>query len=70
MGEAFWTAVWSSLRGTDGVAQALSAYCPHLNTDLGAGTGVDDPMVCPLRRWPFDRAGVCTQTGTGCTVRG
>ncbi|MFJ9752896.1 Rieske 2Fe-2S domain-containing protein [Streptomyces chartreusis] len=52
-------------RGSDGVAQVLSAYCPHLGTDLGVGSVVDDTVVCALHRWQFDRSGACTRTGTG-----
>ncbi len=46
-------------RGEDGQVRSLSAYCPHLGTDLGLGK-VDGNMIrCVFHQWAFDETGRC-----------
>ncbi|WP_299322560.1 aromatic ring-hydroxylating dioxygenase subunit alpha [Parasphingopyxis sp.] len=52
-------------RGEDGVARAMSAYCPHLGADLGVGAVVGNNVQCAFHRWEFDGDGVCAKTGIG-----
>lgn len=53
------------VRGQDGIAQVVSAYCPHMGADLAGGSVVDDRVQCPFHHWQFDREGACVRTGTG-----
>lgn len=52
-------------RGADGMAQVVSAYCPHLGADLGLGTVVGNSLRCAFHHWEFNRAGRCERTGIG-----
>lgn len=51
-------------RGESGVAQVLSAYCPHLGADLVAGTVVGDNIRCAFHHWEYDASGMCTKLST------
>jgi nitrite reductase/ring-hydroxylating ferredoxin subunit len=53
------------LRGADGAAQVLSAYCPHLGADLAVGSVVDDTVRCAFHHWQYDCSGACLRTGAG-----
>ncbi len=52
-------------RGADGIAQAVSAYCPHLGADLAAGCVVENQLRCAFHHWQFNREGLCVKLGTG-----
>jgi phenylpropionate dioxygenase-like ring-hydroxylating dioxygenase large terminal subunit len=52
-------------RGIDGVAQVLSAYCPHIGADLGLGTVVGNSLRCAFHHWEYGRDGRCERTGIG-----
>jgi phenylpropionate dioxygenase-like ring-hydroxylating dioxygenase large terminal subunit len=53
------------LRGEDGRAQALSAYCPHVGADLSVGKIVGNHLQCAFHHWQYDVRGVCVKTGIG-----
>jgi nitrite reductase/ring-hydroxylating ferredoxin subunit len=53
------------VRGEDGVAHVLSAYCPHLGSDLSVGDVVGDTVRCAFHHWQYDHNGVCVKTGVG-----
>ncbi len=48
-------------RRGDGQLSALSAYCPHLGTDLGLGWVEGDWVRCRFHHWAFDGKGECRQ---------
>jgi phenylpropionate dioxygenase-like ring-hydroxylating dioxygenase large terminal subunit len=52
-------------RGQDGVAQVVSAYCPHLGADLSVGCVVENRVRCAFHHWQFDRRGDCVRAGMG-----
>ncbi len=52
-------------RDTQGSAHVLSAYCPHLGSDLSVGDVKDDTVRCAFHHWQYDRNGVCVKTGIG-----
>jgi nitrite reductase/ring-hydroxylating ferredoxin subunit len=52
-------------RGSDGVAQVLSAYCPHVGADLAAGKMVGNRVQCGFHRWEYNLDGWCEKTGLG-----
>jgi len=52
-------------RGVSGVAQILSAYCPHLGADLAVGDVYEDTIRCAFHHWQYNQDGVCIQTGVG-----
>jgi phenylpropionate dioxygenase-like ring-hydroxylating dioxygenase large terminal subunit len=54
-----------AFRDEDGIAQVLSAYCPHLGADLAVGCVVKNSVRCAFHHWQFDRDGICVRTGTG-----
>ena len=56
------------MRTAGGVAQVLSAYCPHLGADLGVGTVVGDTVRCAFHHWRYDCTGACVATGPGDPV--
>jgi phenylpropionate dioxygenase-like ring-hydroxylating dioxygenase large terminal subunit len=56
------------LRGEDGVAQALSAYCPHMGADLSCGHVDGNELVCAFHFWSFNRDGECLKTMVGDPV--
>jgi phenylpropionate dioxygenase-like ring-hydroxylating dioxygenase large terminal subunit len=65
LGRTFLDGQVVAFRGESGVAQVLSAYCPHLGADLAAGSVVGDNIRCAFHHWEYDRAGVCAKTGPG-----
>lgn len=52
-------------RGESGVAQVLSAFCPHLGADLVAGAVVGDSIRCAFHHWEYDQTGACTKISAG-----
>jgi nitrite reductase/ring-hydroxylating ferredoxin subunit len=52
-------------RGDDGVAQVLSAWCPHMGANLGVGKVVGNRIQCAFHRWEFSGEGWCEKTGLG-----
>jgi phenylpropionate dioxygenase-like ring-hydroxylating dioxygenase large terminal subunit len=56
------------MRGADGVAQVLSAYCPHMGADMSCGHVEGDALVCAFHFWRFGRDGRCTGTMVGDPV--
>lgn len=52
-------------RGEDGVAQVLSAYCPHLGADISAGWVAGNQVVCPFHAWEYGRDGLVCKTAIG-----
>lgn len=52
-------------RGIDGVAQVLSAYCPHIGADLSLGTVSGNELRCAFHHWEYNRDGRCIRTGIG-----
>jgi nitrite reductase/ring-hydroxylating ferredoxin subunit len=52
-------------RGIDGVAQVLSAYCPHIGADLSMGSVMGNDLRCPFHHWEYNRDGRCVRTGIG-----
>jgi phenylpropionate dioxygenase-like ring-hydroxylating dioxygenase large terminal subunit len=53
------------MRGQNGVAQVLSAYCPHLGADLSVGEVVGDTVRCAFHHWQYDCTGRCVKTAAG-----
>lgn len=53
------------MRGEDGKAQVLSAYCPHLGADLAVGDVIGNSVRCAFHHWQYDCAGKCVKTGPG-----
>jgi nitrite reductase/ring-hydroxylating ferredoxin subunit len=53
------------LRGEDGVAQVLSAYCPHMGADLSVGCVIGNHVSCAFHKWEYDGDGYCRKTGIG-----
>ena len=56
-----------AFRGADGVAQVLSAYCPHMGADLAVGDVTGNHIRCAFHKWEYDGGGVCRKTGIGDT---
>ncbi len=52
-------------RGQSGRAQVLSAYCPHVGSDLSVGDVQGDTIRCAFHHWQYDQNGVCVKTGVG-----
>jgi phenylpropionate dioxygenase-like ring-hydroxylating dioxygenase large terminal subunit len=52
-------------RGESGEARVVSAYCPHLGTDLASGSVVGENIRCLFHHWQFDPDGVCVKTAAG-----
>lgn len=52
-------------RGVNGKAQVLSAYCPHLGSDLSVGDVQGDTVRCAFHHWQYDQEGRCVRTGIG-----
>jgi 3-ketosteroid 9alpha-monooxygenase subunit A len=47
-------------RDSDGKANVLDAFCPHLGAHLGYGGKVEgQSIVCPFHAWRFDGCGAC-----------
>ena len=53
------------MRGDDGVASVMSAYCPHLGADLAVGTVVGNTVQCAFHHWQYDCEGRCVRTAVG-----
>lgn len=53
------------VRGPDGVARVMSAYCPHLGADLSVGEVVGDTVRCAFHHWQYDGSGRCVRTAVG-----
>lgn len=53
------------MRGENGIAQVLSAYCPHLGADLTVGDVVGNTVRCAFHRWQYDCSGKCVKTAVG-----
>jgi nitrite reductase/ring-hydroxylating ferredoxin subunit len=53
------------MRGEDGVAQTLSAYCPHLGADLCVGNVIGNTLRCAFHHWQYDGSGKCVKTASG-----
>lgn len=51
-------------RSEDGVANVVSAYCPHNGADLSVGKVAGDQLVCAFHHWQFDMGGKCSKTGS------
>jgi phenylpropionate dioxygenase-like ring-hydroxylating dioxygenase large terminal subunit len=54
-----------AFRGEDGVAQVLSAYCPHMGADLSVGDVCGNHIRCAFHKWEYDGEGICRKTGIG-----
>lgn len=54
--------VW---RGSDGIVQVSSAYCPHIGADLGLGAVSGNSLRCAFHHWEYARDGHCERTGIG-----
>lgn len=52
-------------RGSDGVARVMSAYCPHVGSDLSIGRVVGNHVECRFHRWQYDAEGRCAKTAIG-----
>lgn len=52
-------------RGTDGRAQVLSGYCPHLGAELSCGNVIENRIRCAFHHWEYDGEGRCVRTGVG-----
>jgi len=53
------------MRGADGQARVLSAFCPHLGADLAVGTVVENSVRCAFHQWEYNPQGQCIRTGCG-----
>lgn len=53
------------VRDEEGVANAFSAYCPHMGADLATGKVVDGRLQCAFHRWEFSMEGWCEKTLVG-----
>ena len=53
------------MRGEDGVARVMSAYCPHLGADLSVGQVIGDTVRCAFHHWQYDGGGRCVRTAVG-----
>ena len=52
-------------RGANGLAQVLSAYCPHLGADVSNGYVEGNNLQCPFHYWEYDQTGKAVKTGIG-----
>ncbi len=52
-------------RGEDGVAQVLSAFCPHMGADLRSGAVIGNNLRCAFHHWQYSGDGQCAMTGIG-----
>jgi len=64
-GETFLDGKIIIFRGEDGVARAMSAYCPHVGADLSVGAVVGNNVQCAFHLWEYDRSGTCVKTFIG-----
>jgi len=51
-----------AIRGQSGEARVLSAYCPHVGSDLSIGKVIGDRVQCAFHRWEYDLDGICVET--------
>jgi phenylpropionate dioxygenase-like ring-hydroxylating dioxygenase large terminal subunit len=68
LGRGFLDGRVAIFRTTEGVAQVVSAYCPHNGADLSVGEVHGSELRCKFHRWCFDTQGQCTRTGSGDRV--
>ncbi|MDB6091377.1 MAG: Rieske (2Fe-2S) protein [Gammaproteobacteria bacterium] len=68
LGRGFLDGRVAIFRTEKGVAQVVSAYCPHNGADLSVGEVHQEELRCKFHRWCFDRSGTCTRTGSGDRV--
>jgi phenylpropionate dioxygenase-like ring-hydroxylating dioxygenase large terminal subunit len=68
LGRGFLDGRVAIFRTADGVAQVVSAYCPHNGADLSVGEVHGGELRCKFHRWCFDTKGQCTRTGSGDRV--
>jgi nitrite reductase/ring-hydroxylating ferredoxin subunit len=54
-----------AFRPSSGKVQVLSAYCPHMGTDLSLACVINDTLRCPFHHWHYDSSGVCVKTMVG-----
>ena len=52
-------------RGDDGIANVMSAYCPHVGADLSVGRVAGNNVQCAFHHWEYDGSGQCVKTGIG-----
>lgn len=52
-------------RGENGVAKVMSAYCPHLGSDLANGWVQGNNIQCPFHKWEYDQTGKAVKTAIG-----
>src|SRR3954447_23121917 len=52
-------------RGEDGVAHALTTYCPHMGSVLSVGYVVGVDIRFAFLHWQFDGTGECTTIPSG-----
>ena len=48
-------------RGESGRAQVLSAYCPHVGSDLAVGDVQGDTIRCAFHHWQYDQSGCVSE---------
>jgi phenylpropionate dioxygenase-like ring-hydroxylating dioxygenase large terminal subunit len=53
------------VRGEDGAACVMSAYCPHLGADLSVGQVIGNTVRCAFHHWQYDCTGRCVRTAVG-----
>ncbi len=49
------------LRGENGQASVMNAYCRHLGADLSLGKGIGNDVQCAFHHWQYGADGVCTK---------
>ncbi|MDB5366245.1 MAG: Rieske (2Fe-2S) domain protein [Rhodospirillales bacterium] len=54
-----------AFRGEDGIAQVLSAFCPHMGADLRTGNVMGNTLRCAFHHWKYDGDGRCVHTAIG-----
>lgn len=52
-------------RGDSGEAHVVSAYCPHMGSDLSFGFVEGDNLLCPFHFWEYDKTGKAVKTAIG-----
>jgi nitrite reductase/ring-hydroxylating ferredoxin subunit len=54
-----------AVRGTDGIARVMSAYCAHVGADLSVGSVEGNSVVCRFHRWQYDSEGRVERIAAG-----
>lgn len=54
-----------AMRGADGVARVMSAYCAHLGADLSVGDVQGNDIRCAFHHWLYNSDGRCIATKVG-----